>query len=625
MPLAFTPRPYSVGSCRELRLVQTIAELFYEALRFDLPDALASKAQGAFRPVSHADLRAAVERLALALEARGLRAGDRVAILSENRPEWAITDFTCAVLGLVSVPVYPSLTPDQTAHILRDSGARWVLVSTQVQLAKVLSVREHLPDLETLLVLDGEAGTGLSWTQLLAEGEALEDRREQVRSWARERRPEELLTLIYTSGTTGDPKGAMLSQGNVASNIVAVVEVAGPTLAARKGDRCLSVLPLSHIFERTAGHYTMFHLGIAIYYCESLLSLPQNLLEVRPSVLMAVPRIFEKIYARVRDVAATGGFLKRLVFRWAVDTCHRVVRHLYLDRRPPLHLRLPWRLADRILLSKVRAKTGGNLRFCVTGGAALNARIAEFFWAMGVPIYEGYGLSETSPILTLNRKGKVRPGFVGHPLQRTWRDRPFLRLAPDGEILCQGPNVMLGYWRNEAASREMFDAEGYFRTGDVGEIDPQGRVKITDRKKEILVTSGGKNVAPQPIEALLMADPYIEQAVLVGDHRNHLAALVVPHFPALRAWCERRHLVVGTDAEMVVDPRVRAKLMDRVTRVNAHLPVFQRVRRIALLEKEMTAENGLLTPSLKVKRRVVNEAYRDLIEDLYRSPDPGNR
>jgi len=612
-------------------LAQTIAELFYETLKFDLPDAFAAKVEGSYRTISHRELEERVERLALALHARGLRTGDRLAILSENRPEWAMADFACALLGVVSVPIYHTLTGDQTAYIIQDSGAAWLMVSNAAQLAKVRPALERLTELRTLIVLDGgpdgagqTAGecsgkTWVHWSRLQQEGQALDDRRAEVREWAGSRRPEELLTLIYTSGTTGEPKGAMLTHGNLASNLTATIDVAILALRPMRGDRCLSVLPLSHIFERTGGHYAMFQLGIGIYYAESLISMPQNLLEVRPAVLMAVPRIFEKIYAKVRDAVTSGGFTKRLIFRWATDTCHRVVRHLYLGRRPPAFLNLPWKLADRILLSKVRDKTGGRLRFCVTGGAGLNPRIMDFFWAMGVPIYEGYGLTETSPILTLNRLGRVRPGYVGQPILKTWNGRPFLKLAADGEILCQGPNVMVGYWKQEAATREVFDAEGYFCTGDVGEIDPQGRVKITDRKKEIIVTNGGKNVAPQPIENELREDCYIEQAVVIGDHRNHLSALIVPQFPALRAWCQRKSLVFADDAEMVAHPKVIAKLMTRVNHVNAKLPAYERIRRIALLPQEMTPASGLLTPSLKLKRRAVNDAFKDVIDALYRT------
>jgi long-chain acyl-CoA synthetase len=603
-------------------LAQTITDIFYEALRLDLPEAFAAKSEGVFRPISHRELHERVDRLALALHARGLRPGDRIALLSENRPEWAITDFACALSGLVSVPIYQTLNAEQTSWIVRHSGARWILCSTPAQLNKIIAFKADLPDLETVILMDGGApaifeGTILRWAQLMEEGAALDAKRPDVRRWASERKPEDLLTIIYTSGTTGDPKGAMLTHGNLACNITDAVEIALPALRPERGDRCLSVLPLSHIFERTGGHYAMFYLGVAIYYCESLIALPQNLVEVRPTVLMAVPRIFEKVYGKVRDAATGGGFLKRLVFGWAVGICHRVVRHLYLDRQPPFFLRLPWRIADRLLLSKVREKTGGRLRFSISGGAALNPGVMEFFWAMGIPIYEGYGLTETSPILTLNRQGKVRPGYVGQPIMRTWHDKPFLKLAADGEILAYGPNIMQGYWNNEEATREMFDEEGYFCTGDVGEIDPQGRVKITDRKKEIIVTNGGKNIALQPIENLLRADLYIEQAVLIGDHRNHITALIVPHFPALRDWSVRKHLHFESDAEMVASPKVYTKLMKQVNHVNAHLSNYEKVRKIAIIEKEMTFENGLLTPSMKVKRRVVAEVYADVIERLY--------
>ena len=605
-------------------MAQTIAELFYEALRLDLPEAFAAKSEGSFRPISHRELHLQVDRLSLALHARGLRPGDRVAILSENRPEWAITDFACALSGLISVPIYQTLNAEQTAWIVRHSGARWILCSTPSQLNKLKAYQADLPDLETIILLDGEppvgmVGTVLKWSLLQTEGAALDVQRGEVRRWASERKPDDLLTIIYTSGTTGDPKGAMLTHGNLTTNIIHAVEVALPALRPERGDRCLSVLPLSHIFERTGGHYAMFYLGVAIFYCESLLALPQNLAEVRPTVLMAVPRIFEKVYGRVRDAATGGGFLKRMVFGWAVGICHRVVRHLYLDRQPPFFLRMPWRLADRLLLSKVREKTGGRLRFSISGGAALSPGVMEFFWAMGIPIYEGYGLTETSPILTLNRQGKVRPGYVGHPILRTWNGKPFLKLAEDGEILAYGPNIMQGYWNNEEATQEVFDAEGYFCTGDVGEIDPQGRVKITDRKKEIIVTNGGKNIAPQPVENLLRADYYIEQAVLIGDHRNHITALIVPHFPALRDWCTRKHLHFESDADMVASPKVYTKLIKQVSHVNASLSNYERVRKIAILEKEMTFENGLLTPSMKVKRRVVAEVYAGVIEKLYTS------
>ncbi|MCE1228658.1 MAG: AMP-binding protein, partial [Firmicutes bacterium] len=403
-------------------------------MRLDYDEAFAAKRNGAFQPISHKAFHESVDRLALAFHARGLKIGDRVAILSENRPEWAMADFACALSGVVTVPIYQTLNAEQTCWIVRHSGAKWIICSSPQQLAKIKTHLATLPDIEAMVLMDGEDEDPrvIPWAKLMEEGTAMDARRPEVRKWASTRKPDDLLTIIYTSGTTGDPKGAMLSHGNIASNITIAVSVALAALRPERGDRCLSVLPLSHIFERTGGYYAMFYLGVAIFYCESLLSLPQNLMEVRPTVLMAVPRIFEKVYGRVRDAATLGSFVKRLVFGWAVGICHRVVRHLYLDRQPPLYLRIPWRLADRLLLSKVREKTGGRLRFSISGGAALHPRIMEFFWAMGIPIYEGYGLTETSPILTLNRLGKVKPGYVGHAIMRTWKDKPFLKIAEDG-------------------------------------------------------------------------------------------------------------------------------------------------------------------------------------------------
>ncbi len=559
-----------------------------------------------------------VERLALAMHARGLRPGDSVAILSENRVEWAVTDFACAISGLPTIPIYPNMTPALTGFILKDSGASWVLCSNRGQYLKVQQEWPNLPELKAVLLLDGEVpdptdGPVITWDQLLQEGRTLEDRREDVRAWGEQRKPSDLLTIIYTSGTTGDPKGAMLSHGNLVSDMLQAL----PHFKLNAGERCLSVLPLSHIYERMAGQFTMFHTGVCIYYADSFASFPQDLIEVRPQILLAVPRIFEKVYAKIRDTAVVGGFFKRAVLGWTLHIGHRVANYRFRDKRPPLWLRLPAAVADALVFRKVREGTGGRLRIAVSGGAPLHSKVNEFFWAVGISIFEGYGLTETSPIIAVTRPGDVRTGTVGQPLWETWEGKPYVKFADDGEILVRGPNVMLGYWRNEKATREAFDAEGYFHTGDVGVLDEGGRLKITDRKKEILVTSGGKNVAPQPIENLLRANKYIEQAVLIGDHRNFISALIWPHLPTLRHWAEHQHLAFANDEELLALPQTKAKLMQQVEHINAKRPKFERVRRIAVLSEEMTCENGLLTPSLKVKRRVVAETFKDQIDGMY--------
>ena len=599
-------------------MVKTIAELFYTALNFKAPDALAHRENGKYRAISHAELQAQVERLALALGARGLARGERLAILSENRPEWAVADYACAVTGIVSVPIYATLNLPQTAHILQNSRSKWVICSTREQLDKLLSLWPELPTLEVAVLMAGEPPAGsdrviLRWTDLLQEGAALEARRPEIQERSQTLDPGDLLTLIYTSGTTGDPKGTMLSHGNVTSNVLAGLQVLQPLA----GERILSILPLSHIFERMGGHYLMLFCGVSIYYAENLTTIPQDLVDVRPHILLAVPRIYEKIYGRVREQVNAGGLAKRLIFHWVLALGRRIVPFYYEDRRPGLGLRLAAMVCDRLVFAKVRARFGGRIRLAACGGAAIHPQILDFFWAAGIPIYEGYGLTETSPILTLCARGLMRPGYVGRPVLDTWEGKPFLVLADDGEILCRGPNVMLGYWEDPEATAEVMDAQGYFHTGDIGELDAQGRLKITDRKKEILVTSGGKNVAPQPLENALRADKYIEQAVVIGDGRNYITALLVPNFPELRRWATYKKLAFRTDAELAALPEAVDKVMRRVERINAAFSKYEQIKKVLLLDRELTPDSGLLTPSLKIRRKAVNEAFAKRIEGLY--------
>lgn len=601
--------------------VETIAQLFYQAVERNLPDALASKREGAYVPISHAELQALVERLALALERRGLKKGDRVAFMSENRPEWAIADFACAILGLPDVTIYATLNASQAAFILRDSESRWVLCSTREQLDKVLAHWGSLPNLEAAVLMDGDLpeGTGhtlLRWSDLIAEGEGQEDRRPLVQQWGLERKADDLLTLIYTSGTTADPKGAMLTHGNLVSNVLAAESV----VKIEPGERAMSFLPLTHIFERMAGHFLMFHVGAAIYYAESVQTVAEDLLLVRPTLLASVPRIYEKIFARIYDMVSAGGILKRLIFHWAMLAGRQAAPYLMKGQEPPSWKGMWYRTAQKVVFEKIRQRTGGRIKFAISGGAPLGPKVMSFFWIIGLPILEGYGLTETSPVITVNRPGEVVPGCVGRPLYETWNGRPFLKIAEDGEILCQGPNIMIGYWKNEAATREAIDADGYFHTGDIGHLDEQGRLYITDRKKELIVTSGGKKVAPQPIENHLKGDKYISQAVLIGDKRNYITALVVPNFDSLIRWAGYKKIHFRTHADLVQDPMVMAKLMSRIERVNADLSNYERIKKIAILDHEMTLEGGQLTPSLKVKRRVVNEMYGGLIESLYLEP-----
>ncbi len=597
--------------------IETIAQLFYQAVQRDLPDALAFKQHEAYVPISHAGLMALVEHLSLSMVARGLKAGDRVAIMSENRPEWTIADFACAIQGLPYVTVYATLNAPQAAYILKDSQSRWVICSDRAQLDKVLAHWDQLPMLETAVLFDGDLpeGTGrhlIRWATLQEEGKDMEARRPEVRGWADQRKPSDLLTLVYTSGTTGDPKGAMLTHGNLVSNVLDA-EVA---VHFTDHERALSFLPLTHIFERMAS-FLWIHIGASIYYAESVNTVAANLLEVRPTVMASVPRIYEKIYAKIYDTVSSSSLIKRLIFHWAMQAGRRALPFLLKDQEPPSWKGAWYRLARHIVFEKIRQRTGGRLRVAVSGGAPLSPKIMEFFWIIGIPILEGYGLTETSPLITANRFGEVVPGCVGRPIYEEWNGRPFVKIAEDGEILCQGPNIMEGYWNNEQATREAIDPDGYFHTGDIGHQDDQGRLYITDRKKELIITSAGKKIAPQPIENFIKGDKYVSQAVLIGDQRNFITALIVPNFDSLERWAGYKKIPFSSHAELIRNPLAIAKVGSRVERVNQQLSNYERIKKITLLDQEMTLEGGQLTPSLKVKRRVVNQMYAPQIEAMY--------
>ena len=601
--------------------IETIAQLFYEAAKRNLPDALAAKRNGVYVPMSHAEMVDQVERLALAMAARGLKVGDRVAIMSENRPEWAIADFACAIQGLPDVTIYCTLNAPQAAFILKDSQARWVICSDRSQLDKVLSNWDQLPNMETAVLLDGDLPEAsgrsvLLWSTLLQEGRAMEARRPEVRAWGEQRKPSDVLTLIYTSGTTADPKGAMLTHGNLVTNVLS----AEATVDFIGEERALSFLPLTHIFERMAGQFLWFHIGAAIYYAENVNTVAANLVEVRPTVMASVPRIYEKIYAKIYDTVSSGPFIKRLIFHWAMQAGKQALPYLLKNQEPPSWKGAWYRTAHKVVFEQIRQRTGGKLKVAVSGGAPLSGKIMEFFWIIGIPILEGYGLTETSPIITVNRFGEVAPGCVGRPIHKEWNGRPFVKIAEDGEILCQGPNIMVGYWNNEQATKEAIDDEGYFHTGDIGHFDVEGRLYITDRKKELIVTSGGKKIAPQPIENLLKEDKYIAQAVLIGDQRNFITALIVPNFDSLVRWAGYKKIPVTSIPEFLKNPDVYAKMGSRVERVNEQLSNYERIKKIVLLDQEMTLEGGQLTPSLKVKRRVVNQMYASQIEAMYSEP-----
>jgi len=589
----------------------TLTSLFFEACRkYDKPDALQLKVGGVFQPISHRTLLDRVRRTALGLAELGVEAGDRVAILSENRPEWAIADYACLTSALTDVPIYPTLPAEQIPHLLNDSGAVAVFCSTTEQAAKIGAIRAQCPSVRHVIgFVPDLPGVDLTLTELEARGQAV-DGPERERAWrarADAVKPDDVATLIYTSGTTGNPKGVMLTHDNIWSNVMAsttAVPFAGQ-------DTGLSFLPLSHIFERMAGHYLMFHVGCSIAYAESIDTVAVNLQEVRPTLVCAVPRVYEKLYARVLDSALAGSAIKKQIFFWARGVADKWADERLAGHEPAGFLAFKYRIALKLVFSKLQARTGGNLRYFVSGGAPLAPEINKFFYAAGLTILEGYGLTETSPVIAVNTPDAFRLGTVGKPLPGVE-----VQIAPDGEILTRGPHVMKGYFNNPEATAELIDAEGWLHTGDIGELR-DGYLAITDRKKDIIVTAGGKNIAPQPIENRVKTNKYVSQAVMIGDKRKFPVMLVVPNWDNLEKWAKLKNLLYTDRAALLAMPLTQAKMEKEVFRVLEGLAPFERPKKIGLLEHDFSIERGELTPKLSVKRKVVDKAYKDRVDALY--------
>ena len=590
----------------------TLNELFFGAIaRFaDRPVAMRFKHDGRWESLSYRTLQQRVHHLHCGLRELGLAAGDRMAILSENRPEWAIADYACLTARLTDVPIYPTLPPHQVDYVLRDSGAKGVFVSTRVQLAKLLEHRSEAPELRQIVMFDdGPYSEGvIGLRELEQRGEKAAGKYAEWETEAARVAPDDLATLIYTSGTTGDPKGVMLSHGNITSNVVASLQV----LSITAEDECLSFLPLSHIFERMVGHFTMLQAGAVINYATSMDALTAEMGEVHPTVMAAVPRLYEKIYSRTLERAMSGGGLKRAIFEWAKATGEKRLEYTLAHRTVPAGLAFGQRIADLLVFAKLRARLGGRLRFFVSGGAPLNPDICRFFIAAGLPILEGYGLTETSPVMTANTFALLKPGTVGRPIPGVE-----IRIAPDGEILTRGPNVMQGYYHKPEATAEAIDSEGWFHTGDVGEIDADGCLRITDRKKDLIVTAGGKKVAPQPIEALLKTNKYFLNAVMLGDKRKFPIMLLVPNPTTVEHWLAIKGRPIRPGAEISKMPDVQEKLEREARKSLRDLARFEMPKKFLILPHDFSIEGGELTPKMSVRRKVVEEHYREAIEALF--------
>jgi long-chain acyl-CoA synthetase len=590
-----------------IRLFQDTVATWHKPAQF-----LRRGARG-WEPISADRAMTDVESLGLGLRHLGITRGDRIALLSENRYEWVVADLAILGIGAVTVPIYATLTAEQCRDLLARSRARAVFVSDAAQLAKIRSVRAQLPHLEFVIPIEPvppESQAERSWDLVSGRGAIARGADPlRFRAEADRVRPDDLATIIFTSGTTGEPKGAMLSHANITVNVEAGLKVIdlGPS------DTNLCFLPLSHIFERMAGCYTMMAAGVTTAFARSLETVAEDAAEVRPTVLTGVPRFFEKVRLRVLENARSQPLPQRALFAWALGEGRRQARaHLAWRRR--FSLLAP--LADRLVGARVRARMGGRLRLAFSGGSALHPMVLEFFFAMGIPIIEGYGLTETSPVICLTPLGRERPFSVGPPLPDVE-----LKIADSGEILTRGPCVMLGYLDDEEATARAME-DGWFHTGDVGFLDPDGYLHITDRIKDLIVTAGGKNVAPQPIEARLKASKWVTEAVLVGEGRPYIVALLVPDFERLESLAKRNGWAFGSRRELLARPEILGIVERRLERLNAALAPFEQIKRYALLDREMTQACGELTPTMKVRRRVVHERYAGLIESLYQTPAP---
>ena len=588
---------------------ETLARLFRHAVSYDKPDMILTKIEGAYGPIAASEVYRRVARTHFELRNAGIAAGDRCALLSENRWEWAVTDFAMMTAGVVSVPIYPTLPAEQIRYLLQHSESRVIFVSTEEQLEKILSIWDDLPALEGVVIFDSyesddERITALA--TLLGEKPLSGDEREDFEQAISAVQPQDLSSVIYTSGTTGTPKGVMLTHGNFCSNVRDI------GLKVYEDDVALSFLPLSHVAERIAD-YVFFYDGATVAYAESLEAVPQNLLEVKPTVAVGVPRFFEKVHDKVQAAVAAAPAIRRGLFNWAIGVGKATAPYRLKNEPMPLGLRLKSGLADRLVFAKLRGRLGGRIRFFMSGAAPLPLHVAEFFYAVGIKICEAYGLTETSPVVSLNYPDSLRFGTVGRMIRNVE-----VKIADDGEILVRGPNVMRGYYRDEERTAEVI-RDGWFHTGDIGKIDEDGYLSITDRKKDLFKTSGGKYVAPQPIENQIKTSSYVSIAVVVAEGRNFPSALIVPDFEKLQQYAQQQGIDSADRGTLVRHAGIVSMIENEVDTACQGLARHERVKKVALLEEEFSIDKGEITPTMKVRRREVEKRYADRIEEIYSS------
>jgi len=591
-------------------MITTLNELLLHAVQsYPKPDFLLVKKDGRYAPISTSEFGTQVRHFSLGLQALGLAKGEKLVILSENRPEWTMTDFACLAAGAVTVPIYTTLMPEAVKYIVDDSDAAIVVFSNPLQWEKVAAVKADLTRVRHFITFAESAPAGcLTFEEVVRRGAAIDQARPGLfEERALQAKPGDDASIIYTSGTTGIPKGVILTHANLVFNVDAAINA----LEFNVTDTVLSFLPLSHILERMVT-FAYVRKGCTIAYAESVEAVAQNLVEVRPHIMVSVPRIFEKIYAKVMDTVLAGSGLKRRIFFWGVKVGRAAGRRQLEGRRIGFWLGLRRSLAHTLVYAKIIEKTGGRVRFFVSGGAPLSKDIAEFFYALGIVVMEGYGLTETSPVIAVNTFENLRFGTVGKPIPGIE-----LKIAPDGEILTRGPHVMKGYYKKPEENREIF-AEGWLKTGDIGHLDGDGFLVITDRKKDLIVTAGGKNIAPQPIENTLKTNAYIQNAVVIGDRKHYIGALIVPNFEKLEEYAAFSKIPFASRAELVRNPQIVNFLKAEIDRATPNLASYERVKRIAVLDRDFEIGEGEITPSLKVRRSVIESKYRSVIEAMYK-------
>ena len=592
--------------------IKTLNDIYTVTCTLERPAATKYKRGGQWVDTSVDELRDTVRYFATGLYHLGLKPGDRVAILSENRPEWAMADFAILASAAVTVPVYPTLLGWQIEYILNDSGAVAVICSNEEQMKKVAGIRDHCPHIHNVIVCDPPPTLPdgvLSFEAVVDTGRRADDAAARARFDELRARPKpgDVATLVYTSGTTGNPKGAMLTHGNVASNVLATCKV----LPIEHGMTGLSILPLSHILERM-GDYCYFYRGCTIAYAESVLKVSDNLREIRPDVFAAVPRLFEKMRTAILDNVAVQPASKQKIFKWALGIAERRLPYRLSGNPMPFGLSIKSAIADKLVFRKILDRLGGRVKMVLSGGAPLSAELAAFFIGAGLEIYEGYGLTETSPVIAVNTPQARRVGTVGRIIPGVE-----VKIAEDGEILSRGPHIMKGYWNNDDATRQAIDPDGWFHTGDIGEIDADGFLKITDRKKDIIINAYGKNIAPQPLEALLKSSPYIGTPVLIGDRRKYLVALLVPNFDKLERDSKAMGVPFNSRQELIANEKVQQIYQTEIDRFNLNLDRQEKIRRFALLPRDFTIDEDEITPSLKVKRKMIDKKYKEIIDQLF--------